>query len=113
MGALNRLVAILLWLVLLAGVSVAVAAPLTSVTWAQSQLESVGQWLAVQQTDHSTNFLIGQIGVGVVGVLLFGLLIVLELWSMRRRGVRIRTGLDVAGATGQCVRPALRNRVVL
>lgn len=91
MDGFNRLVAILLWLALLALVCVAVAAPLTSAGWTQTQLTTLEQWLAGQQADHPTNFLIAQFGAGVVGVLLFGLLIVLELWSLRRRGVRIRT----------------------
>ncbi len=91
MNTFNRIVAVLLWLVLLGAVSIAAATPQATVAWLIAALEQAGQWLDAQRTRDPTNFLIGQIAVGVVGVLFFGLLIGVEVWSGGRRGVRIRT----------------------
>ncbi len=91
MNTFNRIVAIVLWLLLMAVIGVAAAAPLTVLAWTQTGLAQAGDWLAAQQEIDAGNFLIGQIATGVVAVLIFGVLIGLEIWSGQRRGVRIRT----------------------
>ena len=91
MNTFNRIVAVVLWLLLIAVISVAAAAPLLVVGWLETQMAQVGDWLMLQQETNAGNFLIGQIATGVVAVLIFGVLIGLEIWSGQRRGVRIRT----------------------
>ncbi len=91
MNAFNRMVVIVLWLLLMAAIGVATAAPQTTLAWMQDGLVQAGDWLAVQEENNAGNFLIGQIAVGVAAVLIFGVLIGLEIWSGQRRGVRIRT----------------------
>jgi hypothetical protein len=91
MNAFNRVVAVVLWLLLLAGIGVAAAAPQTTLGLLHDGLAQTGDWIAAQQTANPGNFLIGQIAVGVVAVLIFGFLVGLEIWSGQRRGVRIRT----------------------
>ena len=91
MNTFNRIVALVLWLALLAAVSVTAAAPLSTLQWLQSTLARAEMYLAQQQLENSTNFLIGQTAVAVGAVLLFGFLVVLEVWTARSHGVRIRT----------------------
>ena len=91
MNTFNRAVAIVLWLALLVMVSIAAVAPLRGISWLQSLLALAEQYVAQQQLENSTNFLIGQTAVGLGAVLLFGFLLVLEVWTARSHGVRIRT----------------------
>jgi hypothetical protein len=91
MNTFNRVVAIVLWLVLLAAVSVVAVAPLRFLELLQSQLALAEQFVAQQQLENATNFLIAQTAVAVGGVLLFGFLLVVEVWTARSHGVRIRT----------------------
>ncbi len=92
MNTFNRVVATTLWLLLLVIVSLTATAPLSILQWLQSALSDLVQWVAQQQIENSTNFLIGQIAVAVAAVLLFGFLAFLEVWTARARGVRLRTG---------------------
>lgn len=91
MNTFNRLVALALWVVLLAAVSITAAAPLSVLQWLQSRLAQAEQFVAQQQLENSTNFLIAQTAVAVGAVVLFGSLAVLEVWTARSHGVRIRT----------------------
>jgi hypothetical protein len=91
MNTFNRIVALALWVVLLAAVSITTAAPLSILQWIQSLLARAEIFVAQQQLENSTNFLIAQTAVGVGAVLLFGFLAVLEVLTARTRGVRIRT----------------------
>jgi hypothetical protein len=87
----NRIVAIVLWLLLMALIGVFAVMPLQVVAVLQTWLGEAEAALVAAQTADPSNFLIGQIAVGVSAVLIFGLLVGLEIWSGRRRGVRIRT----------------------
>ena len=91
MNTFNRIVALTLWVILLAAASIAAAAPLSMVQWAQSLLARAEVFVAQQQLENSTNFLIAQTAVAVGAVLLFGFLAVLEVLTARSHGVRIRT----------------------
>jgi hypothetical protein len=91
MNTFNRIVAILLWLILLAVIAVIAVMPLQTIRTLQSTLSEWESHLTVAAQTDATNFLVGQIAVGVVGLLIFGLLIALNIWSGQRRGVRIRT----------------------
>jgi hypothetical protein len=91
MNVFNRVVTTILWLALAAVVSVAAVIPLGTVAWLQTQLGRAGVLLSEWKAANPTNFLIGQIAVAITAVLLFGFLAVLEVWTARRRGVRIRT----------------------
>lgn len=91
MTTFNRLVAIVVWLVLLATLSYLVIAPLQLLeqieTWASTTANLVQQW----RTMDPTNFIIGQAAVVIVLIAIFGTLLWLEVVTGRRRGVRIRT----------------------
>jgi len=87
----NRLVAVVVWLVLLAGVIYLAVAPARVFTGVAARMGGFAEQLAVWQTASATNFLIGQIAVGLTALLLFGTLLWVELWPKRRRGVRVHT----------------------
>ncbi len=87
----NRLVASLVWIVLLAIFCIIALMPLQAVASVQAALIQIEGQLALWRSVSNTNFIIGQIAVAVSSVLLFGALILLELWPRRQRGVRIHT----------------------
>lgn len=91
MNTFNRVIALVLWLFLLVLVSLTAAAPLSMVQWWQSSLSNAERFIAQQQLNNSTNFLIGQTAVAIAAVLFFGFLAVLEVWTARSHGVRIRS----------------------
>ncbi len=91
MNTFNRITAIVLWALLMAAVGIAAGAPIVTVEWLQEALTQSGGWLRAQQEADPSNFLIGQIAVGVIALIIFGVLIGVEIWSGQRRGVRIRT----------------------
>lgn len=91
MNTFNRIIAIVLCVVLMAAVGVAAVAPMTTIVFIQDALIQVETWLRAQQEIDASNFLIGQIAVGVIALIIFGVLIGLEIWGGQRRGVRIRT----------------------
>jgi hypothetical protein len=91
MALFNRIVAALLWLVLLTLLAIFAVLPVTSLVWIQTKLASATTLLQRWQTAEPTNFLIAQAAFGIAVVLIFGILFWLELWAGRSRGVRIRT----------------------
>ena len=90
-NAFNRIVVVLLWLLLLAGIGYTTIFPHTALTVLLDGLSLVQEALRVQQEANGMNFLIGQVAVGIAAVLVFGSLLWLELWPHRQRGVRMKT----------------------
>jgi hypothetical protein len=91
MNTLNRIIIIGMALLVMAAVGIAAIAPLSTIAWSETMLTQAALWLRAQQAADPSNFLIGQIAVGVLTLVILGLLIGLEVWSGQRRGVRIRT----------------------
>jgi hypothetical protein len=91
MNLFNRIVAILLWLILMGACLVAAIAPLQTVDWLQGQLTLSAAWLHALQEENPTYFIVGQAAFGIGALLIFGTLIFFEFMTGRRRGVRIRT----------------------
>ena len=91
MNTFNRIVTIVLWVILMAAIGVAAVAPIATVVFLQNVLTEAAAWVSAQQEVDASNFLIGQIAVGVIALIIFGALIGLEIWGFQRRGVRIRT----------------------
>ena len=87
----NRLVAVIVWIGFLAGVIYAAATPISLLTLGAARLGTFAEQLTAWQTASPTNFLIGQIAVGLTALLIFGTLLWVELWPKRSRGVRIHT----------------------
>lgn len=87
----NRLVAVVVWIFFLAVfISIAVA-PIRLFTTAAARTSILAEQLTTWQAASATNYLIGQIAVGLAALLLFGTLLWVELWPKRRRGVRVQT----------------------
>lgn len=91
MNTFNRIVAIVLWALLMALIGVTAVSPVPVINWLREGLSQAVLWLVEQKDTNPSNFLIGQIAAGVIALILFGFLIGLEIWSGQRRGVRIRT----------------------
>ena len=91
MNGFNRVVAIFLWLALLAGLLVAAIAPLQSIAWLQEGLAQLAAWLTSVRSEKPAYFIVGQAAVGIGALLILGALLFFEVMTMRRRGVRIRT----------------------
>jgi hypothetical protein len=91
MTTLNRIVAIVVWLLLMAVIGVAAVVPIPAAGWVESTAAEIGATLRTWQAADSSTFLIGQMAVGIGALLIFGFLVGLEIWSGQRRGVRIRT----------------------
>jgi hypothetical protein len=91
MAMFNRIVTALLWLLLMITISVVAVAPLMAIQQLQGLFAMVLTQLEYWQTTNPNNFIIGQATIGITAVLLFGILFWVELWGMRKRGVRIRT----------------------
>lgn len=87
----NRVVASLVWLILLVVIGYVAATPVAALSQLALRAGQASELLAGWRAASSTNFLIGQIAVGVAAILLFGSLLWLELWPRRRRGVRVHT----------------------
>ncbi len=87
----NRLVAVVVWLALLAGIIYLAAAPVGTFTTVSARMDAFAEQLTLWQAANATNFLIGQIAVGLAALLLFGTLLWVELWPKRKRGVRVHT----------------------
>lgn len=87
----NRVIAVLLWLLLLAVVGYTAIFPHRVIVLMLDLLLQMQEFLRVQQAANGINFLIGQLSVGVLAVLIFGSLLWLELWPHRQRGVRVQT----------------------
>ncbi len=91
MSIFNRIIASLLWLILLVALSILAVIPIRTVETAAAFFSRMGETLRAQQAANPANYLIGQVAAGVIVLLIFGLLIALEVWTGPRRGVRIRT----------------------
>lgn len=87
----NRLVAVLLWIGLLAAFVYTAATPVSLLTTGAARISALAEQLTAWQAANPTNFLIGQIAVGLASLLLFGTLLWIELWPKRQRGVRVHT----------------------
>ena len=87
----NRLVAVAVWLALLAGIVYLAVAPLGVLSGVATRTSALSEQLGLWQTSSPTNFLIGQIAVGLAALLLFGTLLWVELWPKRQRGVQVHT----------------------
>ena len=90
-NALNRLVVVLLWLGLLAIIGYTTIFPHRVIALLLDFLSQAQAILRAQQMENGTNFLLGQVAVGILAVFIFGSLLWLELWPHRRRGVRLQT----------------------
>lgn len=91
MDAFNRIVAVILWLGLLALALVLATVPLGAVAWMQAQLAAAESWLSGWQAANPTYFIVGQATLGLGALLVLGTLLFFEIMTGRRRGVRIRT----------------------
>jgi hypothetical protein len=91
MSGFNRVIAILLWLVLLVAVLALAISPAGALTQMQGWLAQAIDALDTWRADSPTNFFIAQISVGVGATILFAMLIWFEIATARRRGVRIYT----------------------
>lgn len=91
MAIFNRIVAAILWLFLLITISILAAAPLQAIQQLQQMLMIFRAELENWQVINPANFIIAQATIGIAAVLLFSILFWLEVWGMRKRGVRIRT----------------------
>jgi hypothetical protein len=91
MNVFNRILAIVLWLLLLLGALIFAASPLSTIAWLQQQLGELNRWLTDWQAENVTSFVIAQATVGVTALVILGSLLFFEVISMRRRGVRIHT----------------------
>jgi hypothetical protein len=91
MNGFNRIVVVVLAALLLVGLLVFAAVPLTTVDWLRGQLDVLAAWLAGRQETNPTSFIVGQAALGIGALLVLGALLFFEIMSGRRRGVRIRT----------------------
>lgn len=87
----NRLVAVIVWLALLAAFVYLATSPIPLLTSGAARMSALAEQLGGWQTASATNFLIGQIAVGLASLLLFGTLLWVELWPKRQRGVRVHS----------------------
>ena len=91
MSLFNRIVAALLWLgLLIAGLYVTIV-PFQAIEQMQRSLAEWRETLLAHQTASQTNFIVAQVALSLFLILFFGVLFVAEVWTGRRRGVRIRT----------------------
>jgi len=91
MSLFNRIVAVLLWLgLLIAGLYVTIV-PFQAIERLQTFLVDWQGKMLAYQAANQTNFIVAQISLGLAIVLVFGGLFIAEIWTGRRRGVRIRT----------------------
>lgn len=91
MAMFNRIVAAVLWLFFLITITIFAVAPLQSIQQLQQLLAIAQTTLENWRLSNHANFIIAQATVGIAAVLIFSSLFALELWSTRKRGVRIRT----------------------
>lgn len=96
MDLFNRIVAILLWLVLLVAICLIAVMPFQSLAWIGGQIDMVAVRLAAWKNDAPTNFVVAQAATVVTTLLVLGTLIGMEVLSGRRRGVKVRTSAGSA-----------------
>ncbi len=92
MTLFNRIVAALLWLLLLVVIFYVAVSPFQALTQGQSFLIEWQTRLSTWKSESSANFVVGQIAAVLAALVVFGSLFVAEIWTGRRRGVRVRTG---------------------
>ena len=91
MNTFNKIVAILLWLVLLAVSIIFALMPDAVALWLKSTGNSLSLLVQSWKSYNSLYFLVFQIAFLVVSVLLFGALILAEIWPRKQRGVIVKT----------------------
>lgn len=91
MTTFNRLVATVLWLVLLAASLYLAIFPLQALQQLQDLISGSVAQVETWRALDPTNFLIAQAALAVVLVAILGTLLWLEILAVQRRGVRIRT----------------------
>ena len=91
MTTFNRIVAIVLWLVLLSIVCLFAITPLAFLAQIQAGIASLVKSHESWRAQDAANFVIGQSAFVVAAVAIFGMLLWLEVLALRRRGVRVRT----------------------
>lgn len=91
MSGFNRVVATLLWILLLVVVLALAISPIGTLAQAHLWLTQGIDALRAWRTSSTTNFFIAQIAVGVGTTILFAMLVWFEIATARRRGVRIYT----------------------
>lgn len=91
MARFNRIVAILLWIVLLVVLGLFIIFPQLAIDQIQSTLATLSENLDARYAANSTNFMIGQAALAILALLLFGLLLWLEVAALLRPTVSIRT----------------------
>lgn len=91
MSAFNRLIAILLWIGLLVVCLLVAINPLAGLEAARAFVDARLLDLNALQQNNPTNYAIAQAAFGIGTILLFAMLLWLEIFTIRRRGVRIRT----------------------
>ncbi len=91
MNTFNRIVAILLWLVLLAVSVVLALMPDMVAAWLKSFGDNFFLLIQSWRNYNSLYFLIFQVAFLVVSILLFGALVLAEIWPRKQRGVVVKT----------------------
>lgn len=91
MTVFNRIVAIVLWLILLGVVCLFAIAPLSFLAQIQTALSNLSATIEEWRAQDAANFIIGQSAVVVTALAIFGILLWLEILALRRKGVRVRT----------------------
>jgi hypothetical protein len=91
MTLFNRIVAALLWLSLLIVICYVAVSPFRALAQAQSVMIEWQTQLSSWKSENSANFVVGQVAVVLAALVIFGSLFVAEIWTGRRRGVRVRT----------------------
>ncbi len=91
MNTFNKIVAILLWLVLLAVSIVLALMPDVVALWLKSAGNSLSLLVQSWRSYNSLYLLVFQIAFLIVSVLLFGALILAEIWPRKQRGVIVKT----------------------
>lgn len=91
MSAFNRFVVVVLLTVLLLACLVIAINPINVLTVVEGRVTGLLGQLTTLRDESLTNFIIGQVAFGVGTILLFSMLLWVEIFAIRRRGVRIRT----------------------
>lgn len=91
MARFNRMVAILLWLVLLIVLCTLIIIPQMAIAQVQTAFTVLADTLASRYQAGPTNFMIGQAALAVLTVGIFGLLLWLEVAALLRPTITINT----------------------
>jgi hypothetical protein len=96
MDLFNRIVATVLWLVLLVAICLFAVMPHQSLLWIGERVDTVAAGLTDWKSTAPTNFVVAQAATFVTAFLVLGTLIGMEVLSGRRRGVKVRTSAGSA-----------------